>query len=405
MQPERVQPDVCAVKMRECLEEGLRRERNTVPMIPTYLRADGAIRPGFSAAVIDAGGTNFRCGLVTFTEDGYEVSGLRKALMPGIDRSISWEEFISYVADAVAPLLPETDCIGFCFSYAAVIQPDIDGRVIRVDKEVVITGCEGKLVGASLKAELARRGITGKSVVIVNDTAAVLLGISATLDHSLYSGFIGQVSGTGTNTCCILPENRIEKLGSQREDGVIVNLESGLYDGLPLGDFDRQVDEESTNPGFKYLEKMTAGVYLGELARLMVLSAAEEGCVSPACGEAVRALGRFDASVVDGWACGEVPDGLSPADKSFVQELALSIFDRSARCMCTNLLAIVLLTGEGREKPVCVCAEGSLVQKSRVYRPLLEGYLAQYAPGRRIVMTVGNDVTLPGSAAAALLNR
>ena len=76
--------------------------------------------------------------------------------------------------------------------------------------------------------------------------------------------------------------------------------------------------------------------------------------------------------------------------------------------MCTNLTAIALLTGEGGEKPICVCAEGSLVQKSRHFLPLLEKYLAEYALGvfgRKLELTVGYETTLPGAAAAVLLNK
>ena len=76
--------------------------------------------------------------------------------------------------------------------------------------------------------------------------------------------------------------------------------------------------------------------------------------------------------------------------------------------MCVNLTAIALLTGEGTDKPICVCAEGSLVQKSRHFRPMLERYLDEYARGvfgRTLEMTVGYETTLPGAAAAVLLNK
>ena len=75
--------------------------------------------------------------------------------------------------------------------------------------------------------------------------------------------------------------------------------------------------------------------------------------------------------------------------------------------MCVNLLAILLLTGEGRDKPVCLCAEGSLVQKGRYYRPRLEALLREFALGalgRSVELRVGQETTLPGAAAAALLN-
>jgi hypothetical protein len=66
----------------------------------------------------------------------------------------------------------------------------------------------------------------------------------------------------------------------------------------------------------------------------------------------------------------------------------------------------MLLTGDGTDKPVCVCAEGSLVQKGRHYRPCLEALLQKNAAilGRKVVLNIGSETTLPGSAAAAILN-
>ncbi len=410
MSPERVDVPECAVKMRRDMELGLSGSRATLPMIPTYLKNDGEISPGQSAIVIDAGGTNFRCGVVSFGENGCELSNMTKRRMPGIEKSATWDEFISFVADSIMPIAERSDRIGFCFSYSADITPEIDGRVIRIDKEVVVTGCEGQLIGEALTRELARRGVEGKRVFIINDTAAVLLGGSAKLDKNRYGGFIGQVSGTGTNTCCILPLRRIEKLGRVEDTGVIVNLESGTYDGLPRGDFDLALDAASNNPGEKLMEKLTAGVYLGELCRLAIFAAADEGLLSTETADRVRALGRFDAATVDAWACGEELYGVCAADgdADFIRTLCLSLFERSARCMCVNLMAILMLTGEGLdpEKPVCVCAEGSLVQKSRSYRPELEKLLEENsaAIGRHVVLNVDYETTLPGSAAAALLN-
>ena len=410
MSPERIDPAVYAPLMAQSMAEGLAADGCTLPMIPTYLKNSGAVPLEENAVVIDAGGTNFRCALARFTEKGCEIGELVKKPMPGIGKSATWEEFISFVADAVMPFMDRADKIGFCFSYSADITPEIDGRVIRIDKEVVVTGSEGKLVGASLIEELARRGCRGKSVVILNDTAAVLLGVSATLDKEKYSGFIGQINGTGTNTCCIVPLEKIGKLKASGKDGVIVNIESGLYDAFPRGDFDLELDRESNNPGLKHLEKMTSGVYLGALSRKIFRSAADEGVLSEDCAAKIAALGSYDASAVDRWASGGARDelGVGENEALFLQEVCLALFDRSARCMCCNLTAIALLTGEGTDKPICVCAEGSLVQKSRFFRPLLEKYLDEYARGvfgRKLELTVGYETTLPGAAAAVLLNK
>lgn len=409
MNPESIEPDEWIGVMCAEMARGLAGGECSMDMIPTYLSNDGLLHPGSAAVVIDAGGTNFRSALVRFTDTDAVVSDMSKCQMPGISEPCSWEDFIRFAADRIEPLMDKADVIGFCFSYSAEITPERDGRVITIDKEVVITGCEGKLVGASLLAELARRGITGKRAVILNDTVAVLLGGAATLDKSAYSGFIGQVSGTGTNTCVSLPLSKIGKLGMQGEKGMIINLESGEYDGIPGGDFDRVLDEESHNPGCKRFEKLTAGVYLGELCRQMLLAAADEGLLTPAGAEKVRALHAFDSSVIDAWASG---DGLQllgddPDDGAFARELSLALFRRSARCMCINLVALAELADAGRDRPMCVLAEGSLVQKGHHYRPELERLLALYGAekrGRRLELRVGEETTIPGAAAAAVLN-
>ena len=410
MSPELIDPAVYAEKMRKDMEHGLKGEKSSMPMIPTYIKSDGQIELGRSVIVIDAGGTNFRCGLAEFTEDGCKLSCVEKYTMPGFGKSVSWDEFISFCADKIQPLTDKSDLIGFCFSYNAEITPEIDGMVRRIDKEIVITGSEGKLVGLSLRKELERRGISGKRVFILNDTVAALLGSAYKLDKARFGGFIGQITGTGANTCCVVPITQITKLGSDKEGSIIVNMESGLYDGFPQGDFDRILDAKSNNPHEKQLEKMVSGAYLGELGRIALEQASKEGYISEKTGENLAALGGFDTSMIDAWASGERLELLTDdaSEQEFVKELCAALFSRSARCMCSTLLGIMLLTDIGRDKPVCICAEGSMIDKSRHFRPYLLEYLKEYgekALGRYAVMQIGYETTLPGSAAAAILNR
>lgn len=410
--PCNINPTEYAGKMRTEMERGLMGEKSSFPMIPTYIKFEGDIERGVPVAVIDAGGTNFRRGLVSFTESGYELCEVKKCKMPGIEKSASWEDFISFVADGIAPLMDRAKYIGFCFSYNADITPEIDGLVKSIDKEVVITGSSGRLVGASLTAELERRGIYGKRVFVLNDTVAALLGAVCAIDKSAYSGFIGQISGTGTNTCCVLPYSRIGKLRRDSNENILINMEAGMYDGFPRGDIDHALDAESNNSGEKLAEKLTAGAYLGELGRLCLLAAANEGLLCAESAARVRALAKPDASFIDAWAGGERLElvAASEADAEFAREISLALFERSARCMCANLAAVMLLTGTGNsaERAACVCAEGSLVDKGRFYRPMLEKFLEEYAAkklGLHAVLRVGHETTLPGSAAAALLNK
>ncbi len=179
MEPERFPlRDATAAFIGE-MELGLAGQKSSLDMIPTWLSA-GTIEPGRRAAVIDAGGTNFRAGSVLFTEEGAVIERCERSAMPGTSRSATWDEFEDFAAGQIAPMLEGAEGIGFCFSYRATITPERDGEVIRMSKGVDLRGYEGRYICADLKAALARRGAPDVPAVLVNDTAAVLLAGRAT---------------------------------------------------------------------------------------------------------------------------------------------------------------------------------------------------------------------------------
>ena len=98
MLPELVDPLICSDMICEDMKKGLAGEDSYMPMIPTYLVNDGHVPINEPVIVIDAGGTNFRCALLRFTDSGYELEGMKKCLMPGINEPVSWDHFISFVA-------------------------------------------------------------------------------------------------------------------------------------------------------------------------------------------------------------------------------------------------------------------------------------------------------------------
>ena len=409
--PASVDPVSCSDKMLRHMKAGLAGEMIDMPMIPTYLKGTGTVPLGRKAIVIDAGGTNYRCALAYFDEGGCHVENVMKCKMPGTEAEVTWDAFISFVADSIMPFTGEADVIGFCFSYNADITPDMDGIVECIDKEVVVSGCEGKHIGASLLEELGRRGVYGKRVVVLNDTVAALLGGSAMLDKSKYSDFIGMICGTGANTCASVSLRQIQKLHNDTDGSMLINLESGSYNGMPCGDVDDAVDAESHQPGEKRMEKMSSGAYIGEVCRQAMKQAVAEGLISEDVYQNICLINPLNGAVVDNWACGNDPYHVfeNAEQLSFARELCLAIFERSARCMATNILAILRLNGTGRtaEKPACISAEGSIVARSRYFLLFFLKSLNDLNDGpdpRYVDVVLGNDTTLPGSAVAALLN-
>ena len=131
-------------------------------------------------------------------------------------------------------------------------------------------------------------------------------------------GFIGMVAGTGTNTCCMLPERRIAKLGLHGDGKMLVNLESGSFDGFPRGDFDLEMDNALPDTGYYIAEKMCSGAYLGEVSRYTLQAAAREGLFSASATEYLLHLPELTTPTADAWASGKLPECFEAVDKDIV---------------------------------------------------------------------------------------
>ena len=130
-----------------------------------------------------------------------------------------------------------------------------------------------------------------------------------------------------------------------------------------------------------------------------------EGLIS----QKIKNIPDTDSSAADDWCDGQGLENYtdSPEETEFIKAVSLALFDRAARCLCANLAGVLMLTGAGREKPVCICVEGSLFLKSRHFRSLLEKHMDEYVRGvmgRKYEFHTTKENTLLGAAAAALTN-
>lgn len=407
MNSNRIDLDSCTKAIYAEMKRGLKEPLEHMPMIPTYLHGEKDVPKNRKVAVIDAGGTNFRTALVHFDKNGAQIEKLEKHDMPGLHEPADWTDFISDTAQSVLPLLDEAEAIGFSFSYAAEVTPEKDGRVIGITKQVDIRNAEGKLLGESLREELRRLGADEKKVIVINDTPATLFGGTAPLKKSNYSGFIGLVVGTGANSCCMVAEKEIEKLGLTGEEKMLVNLESGYYCGFPRGDFDIEMDENLPDTGHGTSEKMSSGRYLGDICLYTLKAAAREGVFSEKAKEFILGMEFFTTPIADKWGSGKTPKEIVGEDAVNLVYIINEIFETSARVVACTLCGILMLTGDGEGKPVCIAVDGSLYKKGKLFRPLLEDCMAVYAGeimGRKYEFVTADEATIVGTAAGVLLN-
>lgn len=160
MHPEALDMKAELAKFRANMDSGLKGQVGPADckMLPAYVTVDG--QPlGKKVLTLDAGGTNLRAALVSFTEQGAVIEGLRTRPVPGVGSPITREDFLREVAEFAAPLVSQADRLGFCFSYPAEILPDGDGKVIEFSKEVVVKNSAGMLVCRELLDVWAHMGV------------------------------------------------------------------------------------------------------------------------------------------------------------------------------------------------------------------------------------------------------
>ncbi|KAL3840224.1 hypothetical protein ACJIZ3_024815 [Penstemon smallii] len=238
---------------------------------------------------LDLGGTNFRVLRVQLggKDERVIATEFEQVSIPPELMSGTSEELFDFIASGLTQFaqtetgkfhLPQgrTRELGFTFSFP-VKQTSIDsGILMNWTKGFSVSGTAGKDVVACLNEAMKRQGLNMRVSALVNDTVGTLAGARYWDDDVM----VAIILGTGTNACYVESVNAIPKLqGPNTTIGgkTIVNTEWGAFsNGLPLTEFDREMDAQSINPGEQIFEKTISGMYLGEIVRRVLVRMAED---------------------------------------------------------------------------------------------------------------------------------
>lgn len=410
--------DVECQKFIHEMKMGLEGRESSLAMIPTYLTVAKDIQTETKAVVIDAGGTNFRVGIVEFTKEmQVKISHFDKKEMPGIKEVLSKEVFFNTMANYTKEVVNEGLDIGFCFSYPTRIDKDKDGTLLRWSKEVKAPEVVGEKIGANLVSRLKELDGKDRKIVVLNDTVATLLGGQGISSQREFDGYMGFIFGTGTNVCYIEDMHQIGKVNDVKREGtMIINTESGAYNKLPRGRIDAAFDQTTNNPGDYQFEKMVSGRYLGPIALEVLHEVARENLVSTNCAKAL--LEMKEAELIDVNHFMYDPFDLNNSfaktvvteeDRTIIYEVIDALIERAAKICAIKLSAIILKTGVGTNpcKPVAIVAEGTTFYKLKQYKEKLDRYMRQYLTEenhRYYEFLKGENLNLIGTAIAALSN-
>lgn len=238
---------------------------------------------------LDLGGTNFRVLRVQLggKEERVVATEFEQVAIPPELMFGTSEELFDFIASALAKFVEKeggkfylpnerTRETGFTFSFP-VRQTSIDsGILIKWTKGFAVSGTAGKDVVACLNDAMQRNGLNMHVSALVNDTVATLAGARYWDDDVM----VAVILGTGTNACYIERVDAIPKLQSKNSTSgrTIINTEWGAFcNGLPLTEFDREMDADSINPGEQIFEKTISGMYLGEIVRRVLVKMAQGG--------------------------------------------------------------------------------------------------------------------------------
>ncbi|XP_028436634.1 hexokinase HKDC1 isoform X1 [Perca flavescens] len=276
-------------RMRTGLEAGLKSKGpSTIKMLPSfvYRTPDGTEHGKYLA--LDLGGTNFRALLVNFkkglqqnTRLYHKIYTIPLEIMQG-----SGEELFDHIAQCVSDFLDYMGMknahlpAGFTFSFPCE-QTSIDtGTLVSWTKGFKATDCEGHDVVSMLRDAIKRRNEFDLDIVaVVNDTVGTMMSCA----YEDPECEIGLIAGTGTNVCYMEELKNIEKkVGDAEIPKMCINTEwGGLGDDGSLNDiitpYDIEVDQSSLNPGKQRFEKLTSGMYLGEVVRQVLLDLTRGG--------------------------------------------------------------------------------------------------------------------------------
>ncbi|MGH0127911.1 UNVERIFIED_CONTAM: hypothetical protein FKN15_032741 [Acipenser sinensis] len=413
-------------KMRVELERGLKKDTHhsaSVKMLPSYVYGtpDGTERGKFLA--LDLGGTNFRVLLVKI------YSSLRKSIrmynkiyaIPLEIMQGTGEELFDHIVQCISDFLDYMGMknarlpLGFTFSFPCR-QAGIDkGSLVSWTKGFKATDCEGQDVVDMLREAMKRRNEFDLDIVaMVNDTVGTMM----TCAYEDPSCEIGLIAGTGSNVCYMEEMRNIETVEGE-EGRMCVNTEWGGFGDNDCIEFirtkfDREVDEGSLNQGKQRYEKMTSGMYLGEIVRQILIDLTKCGLLFRGqISERLWTRGIFETKFLsqiesDHLALLQVRGILqhlgldSTCDDSIIVKEVCGVVSRRAAQICgAGMAAIADKIRENRgleQLDITVGVDGTLYKLHPHFSKVLKETVKDLAPQCDVTFVLSEDGSGKGAA-------
>ena len=378
---------------------------SSLKCLPSFLPRPSGQESGTYLA-LDFGGSNVRAMTVKLADGEADILRMKKMSLRRVgsldytSADVQAKDLFGVIADLILTVTAggETVALGPTFSFPAEQLTVGEARLIKWTKEFAVKGVVGENVNQLLSDAFTRRGIDSiRPVAIINDTVGTLLASAYHRPNTT----IGSICGTGHNTAAVLP------------DGMIYNLESGNFDGLPVTEYDLALDQMSLAPNEQRLEKMSAGHYLG---KIVTLAAADKlDCLGTGAELTGEDLGLI---LNDGGQSHRTADlierrfgaRLTQSDCAFLRRLTRAVVARSAQMVACTYLGILDVIDPSHTEHHTIAVDGSLFGKMPMYakeveRALAEGLADVEATADLVWAGDGSGIGAAVAAALAIAHR
>lgn len=269
------------------------------------------------------------------------------------------DSFLSFVGkyDIRTPL-----ALGFVLSFPLEQTAINKAVVIQWTKDFEVTGADNKNIAELLQIGFRRRHINVNVEAVVNGAVGCLLAHSYRSLDTLMACTIS----TGTNAAYWEKVENFEKVNFQlpaKADGYTpINTEWGAFADsnlalLPRTFYDNRVNRQSVNPGVHVFEKMVSGLYLGEIARIILVDFLDRRLIFD--GQYTNELNtpyRFEASYMSAIGADDTPDlestkhilesimnfpSTTLSDRQITRTICELVSQRAARLVAAAMSAII----------------------------------------------------------------
>jgi hexokinase len=293
------------------MHQGLAGRPSTLRMLPSYVYRKNISQAEGVYYALDLGGTNFRVIRMLIRQGKLISVAQSQFVIPKEHMEGNHVGLFGFIASSVLKFVQEkgqddqkggaqrTIPLGFTFSFPVKQTSVNEGSLIKWTKGFKTSGVEGNDIVQLLQAALDKVNVDVRIVALCNDTVGTLVARYFSDEHTQ----MGVILGTGANACYWERASAVTKDGKVAKEGAketVVNMEFGNFDSthvlcLPSTPFDDAIDKASINPGEQRFEKMISGMYLGEIARQVLVSLSKNGLLPESVAKGLSTPYAFES--------------------------------------------------------------------------------------------------------------